>query len=73
MKEVTSPLPDERTVQPASSIHSDDTDDNRPLELVRPRKDNRGRVRKKFEEVLKPRFDRGKASAVLGFDFLYID
>lgn len=58
MKEVPSPPTHKCRIQAAGSVHRDDTDDNGPLELIGPGKDNGGRVREQLEQVLERYFDR---------------
>jgi hypothetical protein len=58
MKEVPSPATHKRRIQAAGSVHSDDTDNGGPLELIRPGKDNGGHIREQLEQVLERCFDR---------------
>ena len=57
-------------IQAAGSVHGDDTDDDGPLELIRPGKDNIGRIREQLERVPERCFDRRESPSILRFDFL---
>jgi len=70
MKQVTPSLPDKARVEPTSDVHSRNTDNNGPSELVRPGEDDRSRVRRELEQVLEGSFDSAERPAVVAFDFL---
>ena len=70
MKQMTPSLPDKAGVEPPSDVHSRNTDNNGPSELVRPGEDDGSRVRREFEQVLEGGLDSAERAAVVAFDFL---
>ncbi len=67
---MTSPLSNKQRVESARHINSRDTDDDGPLELVRPGKDHGRDVREHLKQVLEGCLDGGECTPVFRFDFL---
>lgn len=69
MEQMAPFLADEARAEPASHLLGGNSDGDRPLELVRSREYDGRCVRRKLEQVLEGRFDRGEGPAVVAFDF----
>jgi hypothetical protein len=70
MEQMPSSFADKPRVHAASDVHSGYADDDRPLELLRPREDDSRHVGSEFEQILECGFDSGEGSTMVAVDFL---
>lgn len=70
MEKVSTPPPQEISIQATGGVDRCHADEQRPLKLIRPRKDNGRQEGQHLEDILKRGLDGGKRSSVAVLHFL---